>query len=158
MLVIVAATVGAVAGGALGYLLGRRIGPALLARPDGRIFRRRYVERTHEHFARFGALTIVIARFIPFVRTIASPAAGIGGMPAGRFAAFNLAGGVLWACSVATIGYLIGGLIPIDRYGLLVTLGILLLSLTPLAVHRLVRGGSGRGGNRCRSARDQTLR
>src|SRR5256885_3009917 len=86
--VIVAAALGAILGGQLGYALGRRIGPSLLDRPDGRVFKRRYVEWTRAHFERNGPSTLLIARFLPFIRTVVSPAAGIGGMEAGQFALF----------------------------------------------------------------------
>jgi len=143
-LVIAAAALGAVAGGQCGYLIGRVVGPRLFQRADGRIFKREYVERTRHHFARFGSRTILIARFIPFVRTLASPAAGMGAMEQRRFAALNLAGGLVWAVTVALIGYVLGGLLRIDRYTALVTLGIVAASLTPLLVHR-VRAGRGGG-------------
>jgi membrane-associated protein len=139
-LVVVAAALGAIAGGQLGYLIGRRAGPALFARPDGLLFRRSRLERTREYFRRFGVNAIVIGRFVPFVRTLVSPAAGVGEMPVHRFVVFNALGGALWAAVIASVGYLIGGLIPIDRYALVVTLGIAMLSLIPLALEiRAVR-------------------
>lgn len=135
-LVILAAAVGAVTGGQFGYVLGRKLGSTLLDRPDRWILKRRYVERTHDQFARFGAETVLVARFVPFVRTIVSPAAGIGAMPVTRFTVYNLIGGVLWAVVVTLIGYGLGGVLSIDRYKLPVTLAIVLLSLLPLGLHR----------------------
>jgi membrane-associated protein len=147
-LVIAAAALGAVAGGQSGYLFGRLAGAALLERPDGRIFKRRQLERTHEYFARFGARTIVIARFIPFVRTLASPVAGIATMPAKTFTLFNLLGGILWAITVSLAGYALGGLLDVNSHALAITLGILALSLLPLLFHRLRRlvAGPGQAG------------
>lgn len=132
--VIAAAGCGAVAGGQLGFLIGRRAGPRLFARPDGLLFRRSRLERTRDYFRRFGSNAVVIGRFVPFVRTLVSPAAGVSGMPTARFTTFNAAGGAAWAVVIGTIGYLIGGLVSIDRYALLVTAGIAAVSLIPLAM------------------------
>ncbi len=137
--VIAAAAVGAIAGGQAGYVLGRVMGARLLERPDGRIYKRRHLERTHEYFRRFGSRTIVIARFVPFVRTLSSPAAGVAAMPIATFAAFNLVGALAWAVVVATSGYLLGGLFDVNHHALLITLGILGASLLPLLVHWLIR-------------------
>jgi membrane-associated protein len=133
-LVIVAAGCGAILGGQMGYLIGRRAGPALFARPDGLVFRRSRLERTREYFARFGSRAVIIGRFVPFVRTLVSPAAGVGEMPARSFVPLNLVGGVVWATVVATIGYVVGGIVPIDRYAILVTAGIAAVSLVPLVL------------------------
>jgi membrane-associated protein len=135
-LVMLAAGTGAVAGGQMGFLLGRRAGPRLFDRPDGLVFRQSYVERTREYFRRFGKRAILIGRFVPILRTFVSPAAGVGGMPAATFARFNLLGGIAWAIVVATIGYIVGGLVSIDRYALAVTAAIALVSLVPL-IHEL---------------------
>jgi membrane-associated protein len=138
-LVIAAAALGAVCGGMVGYLLGRLVGAALLERPDGRIFKQHHLERTHRYFARFGARTIVIARFVPFVRTLANPVAGIATMPLKTFSLFNLLGGVLWAITVSLVGYELGSLLNVNANALAITLGILALSLLPLLLHRLRR-------------------
>jgi membrane-associated protein len=133
-LVILAAGCGAVAGGQMGYLIGRRVGPRLFARPDGLFFRRSRLERTHDYFRRFGTRAIVIGRFVPFLRTLVSPAAGVSEMPSRSFVPFNLVGGAAWAIVVASIGYAVGGLVSIDRYALLVTVGIAGVSLIPLVL------------------------
>jgi membrane-associated protein len=135
--VMAAAALGAILGGQLGYLLGRRVGPSLLDRPDGRVFKRRYVDWTHEHFERYGPRTLLIARFLPFIRTIVNPAAGIGRMDAGRFALFNAVGGVFWAVTVTMVGYVMGGLFNVDRYALLVTIGVVVASVAMLMLHQL---------------------
>lgn len=143
VLVIAAAALGAVAGGQVGYLFGRLVGAPLLERPDGRIFKRRHLERTRQYFARFGARTIVIARFVPFVRTLSSPVAGIAMMPAETFTLFNLLGGIAWAVTVALAGYALGGLLDVNAHALAITLGILALSFLPLLFHRLHRLAAG---------------
>jgi membrane-associated protein len=133
-LVILMAALGAVLGGQLGYVIGRRTTDALHDRPDGRIYKRRHLERTHAYFERHGAETVLIARFVPFVRTLASPAAGIAEMPIRRFTAYNVAGAVVWAVVVATIGYVLGGILDVDRHALPITLGILVVSAFPGAI------------------------
>jgi membrane-associated protein len=142
-LVMIFAATGAAVGGQLGYVLGRRAGTALQERPDGRIYKRAYLARTHAYFDRYGAETVFIARFVPFVRTLASPVAGLAEMPVRRFTAYNAAGAALWAVVVATIGYLLGGVLDVDRHALVITLGILAASCVPgvieIARHRRAR-------------------
>jgi membrane-associated protein len=133
-LVILMAALGAVLGGQVGYAIGRRGGDALHDRPDGRIYKRRHLERTHAYFERYGAETVLIARFVPFVRTLASPAAGIAEMPVRRFTVYNVAGAVVWAAVVATLGYVLGGFLDVDRNALPITIGILVVSASPLAI------------------------
>ena len=139
-LVVLCAGTGAALGGQLGYLIGRRTGDALHDRPDGRIYRRAYLEHTHDYFARYGAETILIARFVPIVRTLSSPVAGIAEMPVRRFTIYNVAGAAVWAIVVASIGYVIGGVLDVERHVLLVTLGILagslIVGLYPLVTSR----------------------
>jgi membrane-associated protein len=124
-LVILCAGAGAALGGQLGYLLGARMGTALHDRPDGRIYKRSHLEHTHAYFERYGPETVMVARFVPFVRTLASPVAGIAEMSVRRFAVYNFAGAALWAVTVATVGYLLGGVLDVERHALVVTLGIL---------------------------------
>jgi membrane-associated protein len=81
----------------------------------------------------------VIARFVPFVRTLASPVAGIAMMPARTFTLFNLLGGIGWALTISLVGYALGGLLDVNSHALAITLGILALSLLPLLFHRLRR-------------------
>jgi membrane-associated protein len=133
-LVMLLAGLGAALGGQLGYAIGRRTGDALQHRPDGRIYKRRYLERTHEYFARYGPETILIARFVPFVRTLSSPAAGIAEMSVRRFTVYNVASAAAWAVVVATIGYVLGGILDVDRHALPITLGILVVSAFPGAI------------------------
>jgi membrane-associated protein len=133
-MVMLMAGLGAALGGQVGYAIGRGTGEALHDRPDGRIYKRRYLERTHEYFERYGAETILIARFVPFVRTLSSPAAGIAEMPVRKFTVYNFASAAVWAVGVATIGYVLGGVLDVDRHALLITLGILIVSALPGAI------------------------
>jgi len=135
---------GAVLGGQVGYLIGRRAGPALFNRTDSRLFKRSYVERTHTYFERFGPRTLVLARFVPIVRTFAAPAAGVGRMSAPTFAVWNLLGGLLWAVAVPLLGYALGGAINIDTYLVPITLVVVVVSFIPvlLEVRRARRSSS----------------
>jgi membrane-associated protein len=129
--------IAAVAGDQVGYLFGRQVGPALFKRPDSRLFRKEHAERARAFFARHGAKTIVLARFIPVVRTFAPIVAGVGQMPYRTFVTFNIVGGLLWACGLLTLGYALGRSIPdIDRYLLPIIAFIVVASILPVAVER----------------------
>ncbi len=128
--VVVGCFVAAVVGAEVGYMLGRRFGPGLFRKPDSRIFKRQYVERSREFFEHHGAKTIVLARFVPFVRTLAPMLAGIGEMPRRTFVTYNIVGSLIWAVGVTVAGYFLGSTIPdIDRYLLPIIALIIVLSL-----------------------------
>ena len=131
--VLVGCVVAAISGDQVGYLFGRRVGPALFRRPDSRLFKQANVERSRAYFAEHGAKTIVLARFVPIVRTFAPILAGVGNMPYRTFVLFNVAGGLLWAAGLTTAGYVLGNTIPsIDRYLLPIVGGIIVLSFLPV--------------------------
>ena len=144
----------AVIGDQVGYVFGRRVGPALFRRPDSRFFQQEYVDKAQAYFARYGAKTIVLARFIPIVRTFAPILAGVGRMPYRTFVTFNVVGGALWGLGVTSLGYLFGEaferLVPggdVDRYLLPIIAVIIGLSLLPvvrevLAARREQRAGA----------------
>lgn len=98
----------AVIGDQVGYLFGRKAGPAVFNRPDSRFFKQEYVDRAHGYFERYGPKTIVLARFIPIVRTFAPVVAGVGKMVYKTFFRFNVLGGVLWVIGVTLLGYFLG--------------------------------------------------
>jgi membrane-associated protein len=100
--------VAAVAGDQVGYAFGNRVGPALFRRPDSRFFKQEYVEKAQGYFDRYGSKTIVLARFVPVVRTFAPIVAGVGSMSYRTFLTFNVLGGFLWACGVTILGYFLG--------------------------------------------------
>jgi len=136
--VVLGCFVAAVAGAEVGYLLGRRFGPGLFRKPDSRIFKKEYVERSREFFERHGAKTIVLARFVPFVRTLAPMLAGVGEMPRRTFVAYNIIGSLIWAVGVSVAGYFLGSTIPdIDRYLLPIIGLIIVLSLLFPAIELL---------------------
>jgi membrane-associated protein len=126
--------VAAALGDQVGYMFGARVGPALFRRPDSRLFKQEYVERTHQFFERNGPKTIVLARFVPIVRTFAPIVAGVGSMEYRTFVRYNLVGGFLWAVGVTQLGYWMGDTIGednIDKYLLPIVAAIVLLSLIP---------------------------
>ena len=127
--------VAAVTGDSAGYAIGYRIGPRLFTRPKSLLFNPRHVERTREFYARHGAKTIVIARFVPIIRTFAPVVAGVGQMAYRRFVFYNVAGGVGWVTSMTWAGYLLGRMIPnVSRYIHVVVGIVIVLSVIPIAV------------------------
>jgi membrane-associated protein len=136
--VLVGCFVAAVAGDQVGYAFGARVGPALFRRPDSRIFKQEYVEKARHYFERYGSRTIVLARFVPIVRTFAPIVAGVGSMRYRTFVTFNVVGGLLWAVGVTLLGYVLGESIPeIDKYLLPVIGLIVVLSVLPIALEFL---------------------
>lgn len=95
-------------GGEVGYFIGHKGGPAVFERKESGIFSKRNVDRTNAFFERWGALTIILARFVPIVRTFAPVAAGIGHMPWRRYTLYNFIGAVIWGFGLTMIGYAIG--------------------------------------------------
>jgi membrane-associated protein len=125
----------AVAGDSVGYAIGARIGPRLFTRDKSLIFNPAHVERTRRFYARHGSKTIVIARFVPIVRTFAPVVAGVGQMLYRRFLAYNVLGGLGWVTSMTLGGYLLGQAIPnIGTHIHLVVGVVIVLSLVPIAV------------------------
>src|SRR3954452_22351768 len=100
----------AFAGTQTGYLIGRTAGPKVFSRPDSRFFKQKYIDQTYAYFDKYGGRTLILAQFIPFVRTYASVAAGGGKMRYRRFALYNGIGVVLWAGGVTMLGYLLGNI------------------------------------------------
>ena len=100
--------VSAFIGGEVGYLIGHKGGPAVFERKESGVFSVKNVERTNAFFERFGGLTIILARFVPIVRTFAPVAAGVGHMHKGKYTLFNLIGALLWGFGLTMFGYLIG--------------------------------------------------
>lgn len=129
----------AVAGAQLGHWLGARYGRRMFDRPNSRLFKREYVEKAEYYFQKFGpAKAVVLARFIPIVRTFLNPVAGVLGMPARQFLLWNVVGAVLWVDGILLIGYLLADQIynaigdKIDRYILPVVAVIILISVLPI--------------------------
>ena len=141
--ILVGVFVAAVAGDQVGYAFGHRVGPALFRRPDSRLFKRRHLEKAEQYFDEHGPRTIVLARFVPIVRTFAPVLAGVSEMPYRTFATYNVLGGLLWGVGVTLLGYGLGEVVDVDKYLLPVIGLIIAASLAPVALevrrHRKAR-------------------
>ena len=128
-------SVAAIVGDSVGYAIGYRAGPHIFTREDSRWFNRKHLVRTREFYERHGGKTIVLARFIPIIRTFAPVVAGVGQMDYRRFLAYNVLGGIGWVVSLTWAGYLLGRTIPdIGRYIHIVIAVVIVLSLVPIGV------------------------
>ena len=128
-------SVAAIAGDSVGYAIGYRTGPRIFTRDDSRWFSRMHLVRTREFYERHGGKTIVLARFIPIIRTFAPVVAGVGRMEYRRFLAYNVVGGIGWVTSLTWAGFLLGQAIPdIGRYIHIVIGVVIALSTIPIGV------------------------
>jgi membrane-associated protein len=130
----------AIAGDSVGYWFGRRVGRRLFQREDSRFFHKKNLLRAQAFYEQHGTKTIVLARFMPIVRTFAPIVAGVGDMHYRTFVTFNIVGGLLWSLGVTTAGYFFGQLIPrdkIDNYLLPIIILIVAVSLAPSVYHVL---------------------
>ena len=141
---LIGAPLCAVLGAQLGHLLGAKYGRRMFERPDSKLFKREYVEKAEYYFKKFGpAKAVVLARFIPIVRTFLNPVAGTLGMPARQFFIWNVVGAILWCDGIILIGYLLAQKIydligdKIDRYILPVVALIVLISVLPIIIEML---------------------
>ncbi len=128
----------AILGDTANYWIGHFIGPKVFQKENSRFFRREYLDRTHEFYEKYGAETIIIARFVPIVRSFAPFVAGIGRMSYGRFLSYNIIGGILWVALFVTGGYFFGNIPFVRRNFSLVIVAIILLSMIPV-VHEVWR-------------------
>lgn len=120
-------------GDALNYVIGRRMGPAVFHREDSRWLNRRHLEAAHGFYEKYGGKTIILARFVPIVRTFAPFVAGIGRMHYPRFAAFNIVGAILWVGCMMAAGRLFGGIPWVQRNFEAVIIAIIVISVLPAA-------------------------
>ena len=124
----------AIVGNAVGYAIGYKVGPALFRREDSRLFKRQYVERTHAFFDKYGGRAIILARFVPIVRTFITAIAGVGRMDFRRFMIFSAIGGVIWAVGVTLAGYFLGT-IPFVKDNIeAILLLVVLVSVIPIVI------------------------
>jgi membrane-associated protein len=128
-------TIASIAGDQSGYFLGFRTGPRIFSRPDSRLFKQAYVSQTQAFYQRHGGKTLVYAKFVPIVRTFAPFMAGVGRMRYRRFLSFNFFGGVGWVLSMTLAGYYLGGVPLVRRNFEKVVIGIVVVSVLPLAIH-----------------------
>jgi membrane-associated protein len=130
---LVVAPIGAVLGAQVGYELGRRAGPRLFARPQSRVFRPEFVEKTRDVFNAFGARrAVVLARFIPIVRTFLNPMAGTVRMPVRDFTIWNVVGGVVWTIGLILLGHALGHVDFVRKHIEVLALVVVLLSVLPM--------------------------
>lgn len=134
----------AIAGDQVGYAIGRKAGPSVFRRPESRFFREEYVERSREFFDRYGARTIVIARFVPIVRTLAPVMAGVARMDYRTFVVYNVIGGIAWGVGLTTLGYFLGQVEFVHDNIEPIILGIVALSFIPIALELLRARREGR--------------
>ncbi|MEX5637110.1 DedA family protein [Parafrankia sp. FMc2] len=147
--------IAAIAGDQVGYLFGRKVGPALFRREDSRLFKQEYVDQAQEFFEKYGARSIVLARFVPIVRTFTPVIAGVSRMNYRTFVIFNVIGGVLWGCGVTVLGFFLGKIDFIRDNVEAMLILIVLISVLPIAVEVLrsrrrkaaERGSAGAAGS-----------
>lgn len=127
------AVAGAILGDSFGYWVGHRLGPKLFNRPDSLLFKRDYVTRTENFYARHGRKTIILARFVPIVRTFAPIMAGVGRMPYRQFLTYNVMGGSIWAGGLLSLGFCLGRIFPpVEHYLTYIIVVIIFLSIIPI--------------------------
>jgi membrane-associated protein len=138
---LIGAPICAILGAQLGHWLGARYGRKMFDKPNSRLFKREYVEKAEYYFEKFGpAKAVVLARFIPIVRTFLNPVAGVLGMPARQFLLWNIVGAILWTDGIILVGYLLADKIAeavgdkIDRYILPVVVLIVVISVLPIII------------------------
>ena len=130
---IVSLSLAAVLGDSVGYVVGYHLGPRLFRRHDSLFFHRDHLLRAQRFYEKYGAKTIVLARFVPIVRTFAPTLAGVGKMRYRTFLTFNIAGGIGWVCGMTLIGYGLGRSIPnVERYVHGIVVGVIFLSFLPI--------------------------
>jgi len=129
---LIFSAVAAIAGDSVGYAFGFHVGPKLFFREDSRFFKKAYLERTRIFYEKHGKKTIILARFVPIVRTFAPILAGVGRMHYRTFLSYNVVGGLGWVVGLLVLGYGLGKTVPdIDHYLLPIILLIIILSMTP---------------------------
>ncbi|ASR39828.1 hypothetical protein BAY61_30780 [Prauserella marina] len=131
-LVCVLATVAAIVGNALGYGIGWKVGPKLFNRPDSRFFKQEYVDKTHAFLEKHGPKAVVLARFVPFVRTFITWIAGIGRMEPKKYFTYTIIGGILWATGLIVLGALLGNIAFIKENVDAIFILIVLVSVLPI--------------------------
>lgn len=134
----------AVAGNALGYGIGSRAGPRVFGREDSRLFKQAYVDRSHAFFERYGNRAIVLARFVPVVRTFITVIAGVGSMRFRPFMIYSAVGGLLWAVGVTTLGYYLGAIPFVHGNVEVMILAFVLIAVVPVGVEYLRERASAR--------------
>ncbi|MDM4763559.1 VTT domain-containing protein [Galbitalea sp. SE-J8] len=140
-------------GGEVGYLIGHKVGPRIFERKESGLFSRANVVRTNQFFERFGGLAVIIARFVPIVRTFAPIAAGVGHMSYRKYSLYNIIGAFIWGSGVTLAGFLLGYIPPVaafvEKYIDMILIGAVLIAVVPTAFHYV------RGARKARRAREE---
>ncbi|MCE9628455.1 MAG: VTT domain-containing protein [Candidatus Vogelbacteria bacterium] len=140
VVLILGCAIASILGDNVGYWFGSKVGPKIFTREDSFFFRKSHIQKTQEFYDRYGAKTVMLARFVPVVRTFAPILAGVGSMNYKTFFYYNVVGGVLWSVSFISLGYFLGSLIPgVDEYITIIIFIIIGLSLMP-AAYELLKG------------------
>lgn len=150
---LVTVPLAAIAGDQVGYLIGRKAGPSVFDRDDSRLFKRRYVTEAHEFFDTYGGKAIVLARFVPIIRTFTPVTAGVARMPYRSFLAYDVVGGLFWGVGVTLLGYFLGQIDFVVKNIEIILVLIVALSVLPVVVQVLQ---ARRAGRRARTERDST--
>lgn len=130
--------IAAVLGDSVGYIFGKRIGPRIFQQEDSLLFNKENLYRAERFYKKHGGKAIILARFMPVIRTFAPILAGVGAMQYSRFVFFNVAGAFIWGVGISLAGYYLGSIIPdVDRYLIPIIAGIVFLSILPGAIHIL---------------------
>ena len=127
----------AVAGNTTGFIIGRTAGPKVFNKPDSRFFKQAYVDKTYAYFDKYGGRTIVLAQFVPIVRTFAPVAAGVGKMHYRHFITYNVIGALIWGVGVTQLGYWLGQIPFVQKNIEFILIGIVLLSVIPIGIELL---------------------
>lgn len=130
-------TVCAIVGNIVGYGIGWRAGPALFNKPDSKLFKQEYVDRTHAFFDKYGVRAIVLARFVPVVRAFITAMAGVGRMDPKKYIVYSVIGGVVWATGVTVLGYLLGQIPFVANNIELILVAIVVVSVVPIVIELL---------------------
>ena len=131
---LVTVPIAAILGDQVGYMIGRKAGPAVFRRPESRFFSQEYVEKSAEFVERYGPRTVVLARFVPIVRTFVPVMAGVGRMRYRTFLTYNIIGGVAWGCGLTTLGYFLGQIAFVEANIEFIIIAIVLASFVPVAL------------------------
>ena len=134
VIVMAVAAAMAIIGDQVGYLIGKKLGPAMFARPKSRLFDPAHVVRANEFFAKYGSRTIILARFVPVVRTFVPVVAGVGEMDYKTFVRFNIIGGLAWGAGIPLLGYFLGKIDFVKNNIEVAILAIVLVSLLPVII------------------------
>ncbi|HEX8182516.1 MAG TPA: DedA family protein [Candidatus Saccharimonadales bacterium] len=143
-LTMLAIFIAAVVGNVVGYRIGERTGPKLFRKEEGIFFQKKYILQAQQFYAKHGGKTLILARFVPVMRTFAPLVAGIGNMPFGRFFLYSTVGAALWAVSIPLVGFyayrILGEAIDIEKYVIPVVFAIMLLSIGGSLLHAVREG------------------